>query len=162
MNTTLRKSRNYLLLLLCIGFFEAFSQNTKDKIKAIVESRSFTFNAQTATPQKGGTRQLDAGYTLLLRNDTLFCDLPYMGRVYQTQIGSSDGGFKFQSRKFEYQYKSGKNGKWTVRLNTKDLQNQRDFYLTIAPNGIASVSVSCIDRQSISYSGIVKDPGAKE
>jgi hypothetical protein len=149
------------LLVICLvtGVSVSFAQDSSDQLQSYIEHKLFSYRVQSVTPMKGGTRQLNPGYTLTVKGDTLVVNLPYFGRVYQSAIGA-DGGFNFTSYEFDYQVKPRKKGGWNVSMKTKDLSNQRQFNLTVSKNGSASLTVLCSDRESISYYGAV-DPGKK-
>jgi hypothetical protein len=100
-------------------------------------------------------RQLTPGYKLIVTGDTLTCNLPYIGTVYQPTIGS-DGGFEFTSYKFDYQSKIRKKGGWVIKIKTKDTKGLNQFILTLFENGTASLNINSSDRQSISYFGTLQ------
>ncbi len=124
-------------------------------MKSAVENRAYTFTAQTASPQGGGFIQLTpAYYTLKVKGDTLICDLPYYGRVYNASYGG-DAGLKFTSVKYEYKVTPRKKGGWNIKIETKDLTTSRRLWITMFDNGSATVNFSSSDRQAISYQGSV-------
>ena len=145
-----------LLIYLFAGWSVSLAQNAGDQTEEVltsaIEKKSYTYRVQSVTPMKGGTRQLNPGYTLTVKGDTLIANLPYFGRVYQSTIGG-DAGFNFTSYVFDYQVKPRKKGGWIVTIKTKDLPSQRQFNLTVSKNGSTSLSVLCSDRESISYYG---------
>ena len=126
----------------------------KAEFGQMLESKHWTFQAQSMSPTGGGMRQLSTGYVLTVHGDSLICDLPYMGRVYQPTI-SSNGGLTFISTKFTYENKERKKGGWSLNLQTKDQPNSRRFMLTIFEDGNVSLSVNCTERQQISYRGLI-------
>jgi len=147
----------YFLLIVCLVHVinltaQSPSDQTKEILQSAIEYKSFTYQVQSMSPTKGGTRQLNPGYSLLLKGDTLVANLPYIGRVHQAAYGA-DGGFDFTSYTFDYQVKPRKKSGWNVSIKTKDLSSQRQFNLTISENGSASLTVTCSDRESISYYG---------
>ena len=125
-------------------------------MQSAIESKAYTFIAQSASPQTGGIIRLTGGitYTLKVNGDTLVCDLPYYGRAYNATYGG-DAGLKFTSVKFEHKVKTKKKGRWDVHIRTKDLTTNRDLWLTIFENGSTTVNVSSSDRQAINYQGDV-------
>lgn len=145
-----------LVLILNMVAFVAFSQDQSSSIQTDIEKKQFEFLAQSVTPTKGGTRQLNPGYTVLVKGDTLICYLPYFGRVYQPSFGTSDAGLDFTSTQFDYQTKVRKKGGWDVKMKTKDLTKQRQLSMTIFQNGTASLTVISSDRESISFLGSLK------
>ncbi len=147
-------SRYCLLIFFSISITISFSQDTQstDALQSAIEKKSYTYLVQSVTPMKGGMRQLNPGYALTIKGDTLVANLPYFGRVYQAAYGA-DGGFNFTSYQFDYQIKTSKKGGWNVSIKTKDQPSQRKFNLTVSKNGSASLTVLCSDRESISYYG---------
>jgi hypothetical protein len=149
---------SYGVLLLAFGCVTMICNGQSDSetgsLKSSIERRAYSFNAQSASPQGGGFVRLNPGYTLQLKGDTLICDLPYYGRVYNAQYGG-DAGLKFTSNKYSYNLKPKKKGGYNVTIETSDLTRNRKMYLTIFDNGSASLSISASDRQSISYQGVV-------
>ena len=153
------------ILLLAINFFclVAFAQDETGKekekaaaLKTMIDQKRFTFNAEFTTPMKGGRRYLDPGYTLKVRPDTVISDLPYFGRAYSAEYGTTDGGLKATSTNFEYTIKERKKGGWDITIKTKDLKDQLQMMLTIFNNGTASLNVNSSNRQPISYDGNIE------
>lgn len=149
--------RYCLLVFFLVRITVSFSQDTQttDALQSAIEKKSYTYRVQSVTPMKGGMRQLNPGYTLIIKGDTLVANLPYFGRVYQAAYGA-DGGFNFTSNQFDYQIKTRKKGGWDVSIKTKDQPSQRKFNLTVSKNGSTSLTVLCSDRESISYYGVIE------
>lgn len=150
----------YLTLGISVSLAQATNDQTTDVLQSAIEQKSFTYRVQSVSPMKAGTRQLNPGYSLAVKGDTLVVNLPYFGRVYQPTL-SSDGGFNFTSYVFDYEIKPRKKGGWNVSIKTKDLSSsQRQFNLTVSKSGSTSMTVVCSDRESISYYGVL-DPQKK-
>jgi len=126
--------------------------DTGGDVKTCVENRKYVFLAEQAMPMKGGMVSLTPSYTFKVSGDTIVCDLPYYGRVYQSTYGS-DGGLKFTSVDFDYKSEVKKKGGWDISIKTKDLSNNCQLRLTIFNDGSSSLNVTASDRQSISYRG---------
>lgn len=146
-----------MVAMLCV----AFSAGAQDSaalamVKSWVDAKAFTFQASSMTPSKGGTRQLTgANYTVRVKGDTLVCDLPYIGRVYNVSSVTGENGMNFTSVQFSYESKAGKKNKWLLTIKTKDLRADRDLSFTFFDNGSATLNVTSSDRQFISYQGRV-------
>ena len=128
--------------------------NSQTAVKDMIESKRFVFEAQSMSPVKGSLRTLTPGYTIRVSPDTVVADLPYVGRAYQAGYGS-DGGIKFTATKFEYSVKDKKKG-WTANIETKEVTGSPRLIFSVFENGTARVVVYSNDRESISYSGIIK------
>lgn len=125
----------------------------ENAIAAAVAARQYQFEVTMIRPSKGGQRSMTGGYTLKLAHDTLSCDLPYMGRVYQASMNSDDAGIKFRSTQFEYKTADRKKGGWNITIKPKDQRNVGAMNLTVFDDGSATLDVTSNDRQPISYSG---------
>ena len=151
-----------LLLLFVFSLFVANinAQGSKAEgqsgVKELIEKKSYVFLAQTAAPMSGRMLQLTSTYTVKITGDTLVCNLPYFGRVYQPTMNPSDQGLTFTSYQFDYTSKVRKKGGWDVTIKTKDQSSQKKLVFTIFENGNASLNVVSNDRQSISYRGVLK------
>jgi hypothetical protein len=152
-----------LLIMMLCTFNVSWSRDSKNekdsataaKIEMLVEQQHYVFNAQSATPMKGGYKHLSAGYDLKVTKDTITSDLPYYGRAYQGGYGTSDGGIKFTSLEFDYKIEKGKKEGWVITIKTKDIASAREMVLTAFENGSASLNVNANDRQPISYTGYI-------
>jgi len=125
------------------------------EIKAVVESKNFVFEARTANPMKGGSRTLTSAYDVTLKNDSVFCYLPYFGVAYTANIGSSDGPLTFDQPVKTYDMETDKNG-YVVEVKTTNKNDAIEFIFHISETGSTSLSVNSTNRQSISYFGDIQ------
>jgi hypothetical protein len=144
-----------LTVLLVTGFINGLQAQSTDVDQAVKDKR-FTISVQSMSPRRGGFRHLTSLYTFSVTPDTVVTDLPYAGRAYQASMGTSDTGIKFLSRDFEYEAKPGKKGAWEIALKPKDVKNYPLLNLTIQSSGSASIRISPVDREFISYTGTLK------
>lgn len=124
------------------------------RVKSLVESRNFKFDAQFATPMGGRQIQITGPYDLIISGKTLTVHLPYYGVAYRAPIGADEPGIKFSSTDFTYTVSERKSG-WNIRITPQDQQEVRALNLRIGSSGIATLQVTSNYRQSISYSGKV-------
>jgi hypothetical protein len=125
-----------------------------------IESRHFEFVARQVLPNGGATRILTTDYFLRLKADTLESYLPYFGRVYSTDPSQTNGDMEFKSLSFDYQIKPGKKGGWEIRIKTKDLtQDSYTLMLSAFSDGNASLQITSIKRDPISYQGYLRAVG---
>ena len=144
----------FTMICLAVGSSALYAQQrTAADIKQMVESKNFVFKAETASPVRGGTRQLSQGYEITVTNSSIVSDLPFFGRAQTVPI-SGDGGIKFTSTNFEYKAEAGRKG-WKVTIKTKDVANVQQLYLTIYDNGNATLDVMNIHRDDISFRGYI-------
>jgi hypothetical protein len=152
---TIKLSLLFLVTTLFAGIYTAEAQKTADEIKKMVESKSFVFTAETARPMRGGNRQLSVGYDLAVNPSSVIAYLPFYGRAQTIPIGTTDGGIKFSSTNFQYEAVPNKKG-WQITIRPKDVSHVQQLQLSIYDDGTATLDVSNISRDNMSYSGYIK------
>lgn len=122
------------------------------KVRTALTERNYIIGIEHMYPMKGGAKSVTAGYTVEVRNDSLFSYLPYIGRAYQIPYGGGKG-LNFSERIGSYQESQGKNG---VRHMEIGVRNDEDTYLytiDVWDNGTSQIDVQPRQRERISYSG---------
>jgi len=151
--------------MLVIGLVNVNAQDSKADKKAaeaalitkIISEQNFMFTAQSVTPMGGRFRQLTTDYNVKVSKDTVNSDLPYFGRSYSADIGSSEGGINFTSTDFEYQVSDRKKGGWDITIKPRDVKDVQQFNLSVFESGSASLQVNSTNRQPISFNGYVSE-----
>jgi len=131
------------------------AQPDKSTVKTSVESKQFIFHAQTALPSSGRSRQLTSEYDLRIFSDSLVSNLPFYGRAYSVPYGSGNGGFNFTSTEFEYTATPGKKRGWDISIKTKDVNDFREFSLSLSDDGYGTLQALSNNRQPISFTGYI-------
>lgn len=142
---------------------EVYAQNNSESealISRAVETQNYVFKAQQAMPSAGRTRQLNTDYDLRVSKDSVASWLPYFGRAYQAPMDPTKGGIQFTSTDFDYSTNPRNDG-WEITIKPKDTRDVQELFLTVFKNGSATLRVSSISRQPISFGGVVtsKAPG---
>jgi hypothetical protein len=143
-------------IVLYLISYAGFAQDTQRGLEEAITQKSYTFIAESVMPLRATFRDLDVGYGFKINGDTLTSNLPYMGRAYMADIGSTDGPLDFTSYKFDYSVKPRKKGGWSIQIKIRDTKGEQRFNLSVRENGMAMLSVSSVDRESISYNGRVE------
>lgn len=160
----------FLLLIVSAGSSTAFAQaSKKDKraaketaIKNSIEAKHYTFIADFVLPQRGGGKQLTSEYDLKVTKDSVIAYLPFFGRAYfDAAYSPTDGGIKFTSTKFNYTVAAKKKGGWEIVIKPADVKNTSHLVLNISPDGYASLSVTSINRDFITFDGYLKESDKK-
>ena len=153
-----------LPLFLVFGFSNAQDPKKVHEtvaVNALVEAQRFEFVAASANPMRGRSVFLSQGYTLYVSKDTIEADLPYYGRAYQAPMNPNDAGIKFTSTDFTYTLKDRKKKGWDIFIKTNDATLPTQLNLSIFADGSASLRVTSMDRQSISFYGHIRKPSNK-
>jgi hypothetical protein len=144
------------LIFLLITVFSIGLQAQSTKVDQAVKDKRFTIIVESMSPRRGGYKRLTSLYTFSVTPDTIVTDLPYAGRAYQAPMGTNDTGINFLSRVFDYEAKPGKKGAWEITLKPKDVKNYPQVNVTLHSSGSASIRMSPVDRDYISYTGTLK------
>jgi hypothetical protein len=124
-------------------------------IKTLLEGKRFVFQAQTAQPTRGTSRQLSTGYDLRVSGDTLVAQLPYFGRAYQAPIDMRGGGIEFNTTDYSYSLEPKRKGRWNITFDPKGKGDVRSLNLSVSEDGYASLQVLSNNRDPITFTGIV-------
>ena len=123
--------------------------------KAFVEKRiadrHFKIDVSMAYPMGGNSIPLTSPYSLELKQDSADVFLPYFGRAYSTPYGGGNG-LHFHSPATGLNVEKKKRG-YAISFTSKTEEDTFDFFIDIADEGAASISVTMRNRQSIRYSG---------
>ena len=123
-------------------------------VKNMIDSQNFIFIPRSVNPMNSRRRDLPPDYELSVSKDSLISYLPYFGRGYIAPVSPSDVDFDFKSKNFTYTSTPARRG-WNVSIKVKDQTYFREMYLRIFENASASLTISGIDRSSISYEGYI-------
>ena len=125
--------------------------------KSLVESKHYMFVPQSMTPQRSQTRQISFGYDLRVTGDSVNCYMPYLGRSFVSDYGSSDGSVRFNTSDFSYKVDEQKKGGWTITLTPNNVRNVQRVILRVASEGRTSVDISSNTRDMITYNGYIQE-----
>ena len=124
------------------------------KVKAALDKRMFKISVNRMIPLSGSSRSVSYGYSVEVRNDSLFSSLPYFGRAYQVPYGGGKG-LNFDAPITHYQESQQKNGSRQIDIEMKNEEDTYNYHLTVFDNGSSSINVQAHEREGISYSGEV-------
>lgn len=157
----------------------AIAQTDKTTTAKIVEAKTYTFVARSATPLnvqdinavmsrmpgniQGGTINLNENYyEVKVTPDSVIAFLPYYGRSFTAPINQNEGGVKFSSTKFDYKGTKGRKRGWDILIQTKDAKENFRLALNIGDEGYATLSLNSNAKQSITYQGYLKENEEKK
>ncbi|MBW4888683.1 DUF4251 domain-containing protein [Mucilaginibacter sp. HMF5004] len=153
-----------MLALLCAASLSGIAQNTKKQqreqkkiadVKEMVNADSYVFHANYANPMRGGNINLTSEYDVRISRDTVIAYLPYYGRAYQAPMDPTDGGIHFTSTTFTYSKTEGKKGGWDILFKFTNTKGTEKMYLNIGDDGYASLQVTSVNRDPITFQGYI-------
>lgn len=156
------------------------------ELKRIIGGKSYIFKARMAMPMgsnvqisgmsmpnniantlNGSSVALTSSYDLKLSNDTLAAYLPYYGVAYTAPpLNTTEAGVKFTTTKFDYKVTEKKNGTVEIFFKPLDLQPRapsdvQRMTLSVSEGGYASLQVTLLNRQPITFTGTVEEVKSK-
>ena len=133
------------------------SDSTNVSYAQIVTDHQFVFNAQTVNPTRGRFRTLTSPYDVTVAKDTLRSYLPYFGRSYNPQYGSTTSPLDFTSTDFSYSVSPYKKNAWNITIKPKDKTSIQQYFFTIYDNGSATLNVTSTSSDPISFNGRIEE-----
>ena len=122
------------------------------KVRTALTERNYKISIDHMYPMKGGSKSVSFGYTIEVRNDSLFSYLPYIGRAYQIPYGGGKG-LNFSERIGSYQETQRKNGLQHIEIGVKNDEDTYLYTIEVWDNGKSQIDVQPRQRERISYSG---------
>lgn len=119
-----------------------------------VNTSNFCIDVFTMIPQRFSSRSVN-DYSLCLKGDSVWCNLPYMGRAYSTSYSEQDSPLSFNlpiSNK-EVKQKSGKKPKTTISFTCHKATITYTFKIEFLPKGSAYINIIPSNADGISYKG---------
>lgn len=133
------------------------AQERVTQIAQKVDNQQYTVEANMVYPSRGSAINIMGSYTLKVSKDSVEAYLPFYGRAYTAPISSDESGIKFTSTNFKYSKRPIKKNGWEITIEPQDVRNSYQLYLTISSSGSCSLRVSSTNRESISFSGLLKE-----
>lgn len=122
------------------------------KVTAALNEKNYKISVNRMNPMRGEVKSLSYGYSVIVRNDSLYSSLPYFGRAYNVPYGGGEG-LNFSAPITNYKETQKKEG---LRLIKIDVATKEDTFLYIIEmfdNGSATIDVISHQRDQISFTG---------
>ncbi|WP_297905864.1 DUF4251 domain-containing protein [uncultured Parabacteroides sp.] len=148
------------IVLLCTGqsLFAQSKQERKEKkekaVKEVVDSGRIKIDVDRAVPMAGRSVNLTTPYSLEIHGDSILSHLPYFGRAYSAPYGGGEG-LMFKEVAVEKERTSKKKGRSEIKFRVKTKEDIYTFRVEVYPNGSATINVTPVNKQSITFYGDV-------
>ncbi|MEO6220589.1 MAG: DUF4251 domain-containing protein [Ginsengibacter sp.] len=136
---------------------ETTTNSRTSSIHNMIDSRQFTFVAETVYPLRGSSRTLTSSYDVVVNKDSIISLLPYFGRASTASLNTSESGIKFTSASFSYDVTQSKNNRWGIVIKPQDKHDVQQMDFEIYENGKTTLNVISTSRDPISFTGYIKD-----
>jgi len=127
------------------------------EMSQLIQSGHFQFVAMSANSSLGNFNNLTSNYTVVFDSLKVKAHLPYYGRAYSAPYGGGEGGVKFNltAKKMNCTYNERKK-MYMISAELKDSEDSYTIFLNAGLDGFATLKIDFINRQGISYYGIIK------
>lgn len=124
-----------------------------EQTKKLVEANAWQFDAIQMLPSSGKSRNLTSPYSVVLKDNEVDSYLPYFGRAYAAEYGSTKSPMTFKAAVEDLKVVHGKKGGYIIKFSTKNKNDRIDYTFNVSTTGSTSLSVNSTNRQHISYHG---------
>lgn len=124
-----------------------------EQTQRLIDEKTWEFDATQMLPQQGRSKTLTSEYSVILKNNHADSHLPYFGRAYSADYGSSDSPLSFKAPANEYSMTRDKKGGYTIKFSAKNKSDKINFTFKVSGNGSTSLSITSTNRQGITYYG---------
>ena len=122
------------------------------KVKAALDKRAYKISINRMFPMQGASRSVSYGYSVTVKNDSLFSYLPYFGRAYDVPYGGGKS-LSFDAPIGHYHEIQSNNGSRQIDIELKNEEDNYTYHITVFDNGSSSIDVQARKRERISYNG---------
>lgn len=126
-------------------------QAIADDIQTSVEAKDYEVRIDMMNPLRGRSRHV-TGFSVKVKEGTLFSNLPYLGVARSLPYGGGSG-LTFESEITSYSQTRVDEDHYEISLTTTNEDEDLTYKFDIYTNGKAYLSVFSDNRDSISYSG---------
>lgn len=134
---------------------------TEKRVRGLLKGGDFLFVAERMTGTRPAvSRMLSGGYGVLVTEDKIECELPFIGRMTSAPYNAgSSNPFSFTSTKFTYtEEETDESVKYYYEISPEGLHNPMKFYFEIwYSTGRVSLSIVQTRGDSAYYTGYIQD-----
>ena len=148
----------FVIFMTISGSISAQIKSEKQaRIQSLLESKNFTFVAESPNPMSGrNIRLTSSNYQLRFYKHSLESFLPYFGRAFRAQYGASQSPLIFSSSDFTYEAKTSRKGSLILTIKINNPGDPDVLILSVSPLGYGTLQVISIDRQPITFYGFIE------
>ena len=124
------------------------------QVAEMLQNRLYKVDFDRAFPMSAPSFALNYPYYVSIIGERVESFLPYFGRAYNIPYGGGEG-LRFAAPVTDYATETGRKGQYEISFNARTDEDNYNFMLEVYPTGEAYLTVTSIQRQTISFSGTV-------
>ena len=123
------------------------------KTEELVNSKTFVFTGTMAYPQGGRSVNLTTTPNFVKFNpDEIESDMPFYGRAYSGAGYGGTTGMAFKGKPDDFKVEKTKKG-YYIQASVRSDNDSYKISLTVGTEGNTSLTITSVNRSSMSYSG---------
>lgn len=127
------------------------------ELDSIVNSGRFTVEVNRVQPVRSASVYAHTVYSLKLSNDSVYSNLPYIGRSYNVSYTNNEG-LSMEESITNYKIREKENGIKEIFFNCRSKNNSYSYRLKVYPDASVRIHISTFDKQPIFFDGKIKLP----
>lgn len=143
--------------MLIFHFLAAKDTVNNEGMDSLINSGNYTIKVTQIEPSSASTVQANTIYTVMLRNDSVYSDLPYIGRAYAINYNQNNG-LEMETSISGYSVKKRNNGMKEVRFIAQTKNDKYKWFLRFENDGTVQIQVSMSNKQPIRFVGTIRSP----
>lgn len=161
---------NFLLLIVIslftkTGFSQEQGKGNRDiqhsadqeRLEAMLDRKTFVFHARRALPARGSSIDLTTNQSFIkFSPDLIESYMPFFGRAYSGIGYGGDSGFHFKGQPEEFTINK-KRGTYLVNASVRGENDNFRLSLSAKPGGTARLTIMSNNRETISYTGEIRE-----
>jgi hypothetical protein len=104
-------------------------------------------------PISGRSRTLTSSYRVIVKESEIDSYLPYFGRAYRAEYGSTDSPLSFKGEISDLRVEDWDKGGWMISFKTENKNDRLEYTFHIGETGSTTLKVNSVNRQQISFYG---------
>lgn len=155
----------FAILALCLASCAATKSTAQKKaeqtrmesaIEDSIQARSLMVTFDYVNPMGFPPHYLTTEYSIRINGDSISSYLPYFGRAYSSDYGSTESPLAFEGHITQFSITKGRKHDYTIIIETRKGQELLVYTLTIFNNGKTSLAVTSNSREPINFDGEVR------
>lgn len=128
-----------------------------DGMDSLIYSGNYSIKVTQIEPSSASTVQANTIYTLTIRNDSVYSDLPYFGRAYTVNYNQNNG-LEMETSITDYSVIKKDKGMKEARFVSRTINDTYKWLLRFENDGTVQIQVSMSNKQPIRFVGTIRSP----
>lgn len=135
---------------------EEIEEKTLEILKTILYSKRYIILVEDVFITKGLIQLRNKNRLFVVKGDSAFTDLPYIGRIESPNLSMQSPDIEFSQPYTDYRIEEGKRNKFSIYLTVSLVGERYDIKILVSKDFSATIIINSSARGSIKYLGNLK------